>query len=337
MSFFKETSTSKDSEQAEKIRETDRPKLKDSDNSYRAPIEMKPRSDLSNVLNSAFKAFGFTEETNSENKLESSETAEDKDYSKCLEEGDDGRYYDRETGRVYDSVEDWVKAQETLAKKYDGAADYFHNKANKEWARFKNADANGESEEEKWKHYRKAQEYYTKAKECKEKAAHIRERLEQNEQTDQSDTGKADETDEADKTNETDETNNMTDASDSPGKPIQNKIDGLQREAEVKKELEEKYPPEEGYKIISEAYLRDADGNIVKDPETGKARRVDFVVVKGGKVVDSIEVTSQTADKKDQLAKESRIRECGGNYVCDNNGNLIEIPSSVHTRVERRD
>lgn len=70
---------------------------------------------------------------------------------------------------------------------------------------------------------------------------------------------------------------------------------------------------------------------------TGKARRVDFVVVKGGKVVDSIEVTSQTADKKDQLAKESRIRECGGNYVRDNNGNLIEIPSSVHTRVERRD
>lgn len=331
MSFFKETSTSKDSEQAEKIRETDRPQLKDADNSYHAPIEMKPRSDLSNVLNSAFKAFGFTEETNSENKLESSETAEGKDYSKYLEKGDDGRYYDRETGRAYDSIEDWVKAQETLAKKYEGAADYFHNKANKEWARFKNADANGESEEEKWKHYQKAQEYYTKAKECKEKAAHIREKLGQTDQTDQSDTGKADETDEAD------ETNNMTDASDSPGKPIQNKIDGLHRESEVRDELEKQYPPEEGYEIISEAYLRDADGNIVKDPETGKARRIDFVVVKDGKVVDSIEVTSKTADKSDQLAKESRIRDNGGNYVRDNNRNLIKIPSSVQTRVERRD
>lgn len=121
------------------------------------------------------------------------------------------------------------------------------------------------------------------------------------------------------------------------GKPIQNKIDGLQREAEVREELVKKYPPEEGYEIISEAYLRDADGNIVKDPETGKARRIDFVVVKDGKVIDSIEVTSKTADKSDQLAKENRIREFGGNYIRDNNGNLIKIPSSVQTRVERRD
>lgn len=130
-----------------------------------------------------------------------------------------------------------------------------------------------------------------------------------------------------------------SDASDSPekGKPIQNKIDGLQREAEVKDELEKKYSPEEGYEIISEAYLRDADGNIVKDPETGKARRIDFIVAKGGKIIDSIEVTSKTADKSDQLAKESRIRDNGGNYVRDNNGNLIKLPSSVQTRVERRD
>ena len=130
----------------------------------------------------------------------------------------------------------------------------------------------------------------------------------------------------------------MSDTSDSPekGNPIQNKIDGLQREAEVKEDLEEKYPSQEGYEIISEAYLRDADGNIVKDLETGKARRIDFVI-KGEKVIDSIEVTSKTADKSDQLAKESRIRECGGNYIRDNDGNLIKIPRSVQTRVERRD
>ena len=98
-----------------------------------------------------------------------------------------------------------------------------------------------------------------------------------------------------------------------------------------------KYPPEKGYQIVSEVYLRDKDGNIVKDTVTGEARRVDFMVVKDGKVIDSIEVTSKTADKSEQLAKEERIRDNGGNYIRDNNGNLVEIPSTVHTHIERRD
>lgn len=119
--------------------------------------------------------------------------------------------------------------------------------------------------------------------------------------------------------------------------PIKNKQDGLEREREVQKELEKQYPPEDGYEIISEAYLRDKDGNIVRDPETGEARRIDFVVVKDGKVVDSIEVTSKTADKTQQTAKEDRIRDAGGNYVRDKNGNLVEIPSNVKTRIERKD
>lgn len=119
--------------------------------------------------------------------------------------------------------------------------------------------------------------------------------------------------------------------------PIQNKQDGLAREHDVEKDLHEQYPEEEGYEIVSEAYLRDKDGNIVKDKETGEARRIDFVVVKDGKVVDSIEVTSKTADKTAQCAKESRIRESGGNYIKDSNGNLVEIPADVQTRIERRD
>ena len=118
---------------------------------------------------------------------------------------------------------------------------------------------------------------------------------------------------------------------------IKNKLDGLAREKEVAEELKEKYPTEEGYQIIPEAYLRDKDGNIVKDPVTGEARRVDFMVVKDGKVVDSIEVTSKTADKTEQTAKEERIREAGGNYIRDNDGDLVEIPPTVHTRIERRD
>lgn len=120
-------------------------------------------------------------------------------------------------------------------------------------------------------------------------------------------------------------------------KPIQNKIDGLAREKEVSEELEKKYPSEEGYEIASETYLRDADGKIVRDPETGEARRIDFVVIKDEKVIDSIEVTSKTADKTVQSAKEARIRDIGGNYVRDNNGNLVKIPFLVQTRIERRD
>lgn len=118
---------------------------------------------------------------------------------------------------------------------------------------------------------------------------------------------------------------------------IKNKSDGLAREKEVGEELEEKYPTEQGYQIVSEVYLRDKDGNIVKDPVSGEARRVDFMVVKDGEVVDSIEVTSKTADKTGQLAKEERIRDAGGNYIQDNDGNLVEIPDSLHTHVERRD
>lgn len=121
------------------------------------------------------------------------------------------------------------------------------------------------------------------------------------------------------------------------GEPIQNKIDGLAREHEVEKELNSKYPESEGYSVMSEAYLRDENGNIVKDPITGEARRIDFVVIKDGKVVDSVEVTSKTADKTEQTAKENRIRENGGNYIRDENGNLVRIPDEVRTRIERRD
>lgn len=134
------------------------------------------------------------------------------------------------------------------------------------------------------------------------------------------------------------EQSDNTPETDNPEKntPIQNKMDGLEREKEVAEELQKKYPPEEGYEIIPEAYLRDKDGNIVRDPETGEARRVDFVVVKDGKVVDSVEVTSKTADKTEQSAKENRIRETGGNYVRDSAGNLVEMPADVKTRIERR-
>lgn len=117
---------------------------------------------------------------------------------------------------------------------------------------------------------------------------------------------------------------------------LPNKEEGLRREAEVEEELEKKYPESEGYEIVSEAYLRDSDGKIVQDFETGAARRIDFVVVKDNQVVDSIEVTSETAVKTGQIAKEERIREAGGNYIRTSDGSLAKYPDNLHTTIERR-
>lgn len=117
---------------------------------------------------------------------------------------------------------------------------------------------------------------------------------------------------------------------------LPNKEEGLRRENEVLEELKKKYPETEGYEIVSEAYLRDSEGKIVRDPVTGEARRIDFVVVKDGKVIDSIEVTSKTADKTGQIAKEGRIREAGGNYIRTYDGSLAEFPNNIQTTIERR-
>lgn len=118
--------------------------------------------------------------------------------------------------------------------------------------------------------------------------------------------------------------------------PIQNKQEGMRREIEASSDLNQKYPEDKGYKVAPETYLRDENGKIVKDPVTGEGRRLDFVVTKDGKIVDSVEVTSKTADKTEQSAKEERIRANGGNYIKDSDGNLIRMSDDVHTRIERR-
>ncbi len=179
MSSFKEVNIPKEAEQP-KVKETDRPTLSESDIPLWNPDNKTDdiaNSNISDVYDSIFKSFGLTAETNSESKSEANDSSESKDYSQYLEKGEDGKYYDKETGKAYDSIEAWEKAQETLAKRYESTAQYYEDKAKKEWARFKNAEQNGESDAEKWEHYRRSQEYYAKAKECKEKAAHIREKL----------------------------------------------------------------------------------------------------------------------------------------------------------------
>ncbi len=117
----------------------------------------------------------------------------------------------------------------------------------------------------------------------------------------------------------------------------QNRENGALREEKAKQELEDKYPESEGYKIHQQASLRDKEGNILKDSETGESRRVDSMVEKDGIIVKSVEVTSETAPKDLQMAKEQRIRNEGGNYIKDREtGQLIKVPEHIKTGLWRR-
>ena len=120
---------------------------------------------------------------------------------------------------------------------------------------------------------------------------------------------------------------------------VKNKMDGIAREEKVLEELLEKHM-DDGAKVIREAYLRDANGNIIKDAVEGTARRIDYVVSKGGKVIESIEVTSESASKTLQMAKESRILEeawkNGGAFIKDpDTGMLIEFVKEISTMIRR--
>lgn len=115
-----------------------------------------------------------------------------------------------------------------------------------------------------------------------------------------------------------------------------NREAGAEREELAYKELKDEFPEDEGYKIEREQYLRNEEGNIIKDSVTGEARRIDFVVIKDEKIVKSVEVTSKTASKKLQLAKEARIRQAGGNFIRDRDtGELIKFPKDIKTKVRR--
>lgn len=112
-----------------------------------------------------------------------------------------------------------------------------------------------------------------------------------------------------------------------------NQLAGSGREALARAELETQFP---GASIQNEVYLRGANGKRAIDPFTGEARRIDSVVIQDGRVLDSVEVTSQTANKAAQIAKENRIRQNGGTFVRDRaTGNLIDI-SQIPTRIVRK-
>lgn len=86
---------------------------------------------------------------------------------------------------------------------------------------------------------------------------------------------------------------------------IKNKLDGLAREKRAKDILERRYGKEN---VLSERILRDSMGNKVVEPFTNSGRRVDGVW-------KPVEITSMTAPKAEQLAKEAIIQELGEIFV----------------------
>ena len=114
------------------------------------------------------------------------------------------------------------------------------------------------------------------------------------------------------------------------------KLEGTAREEKVMEDLISKNGEDN---VIREAFLRDKDGVPIKDPETGEARRIDFIVKQGKKIIESIEVTSETASKTAQVAKEKRILEeaakRGGAFIKDKSGELIEFTKDIITEIRR--
>lgn len=108
-----------------------------------------------------------------------------------------------------------------------------------------------------------------------------------------------------------------------------NKTEGLRRESTLKRILEDIHGED---KVLSKRILLDANGNKVVDP-SGKGRRIDFIVLdNNGNAIKSYEVTSKTARKTAQIAKENFIRNNGGTFIRDANGNLVDI-SNVPTQI----
>ena len=118
---------------------------------------------------------------------------------------------------------------------------------------------------------------------------------------------------------------------------VKNKLDGTARENIVLDNLDSYYGK---CNVLREQLLRDADGIPIKDLKTDTARRIDFIVIQDGKIIRSIEVTSQTADKTAQIAKQSRILEeaakRGGAFIKNSEtGKLIEYPIGLGTEIRR--
>lgn len=114
-----------------------------------------------------------------------------------------------------------------------------------------------------------------------------------------------------------------------------NSIAGDRREMIVRRFLAGRFPAEKGFTVLPEQYLRNSAGQIARDA-AGHGRRLDFVVLKGNRAVSAIEVTSKTASKAAQAAKDLRIREAGGRYLLNpETGKLVKLRADQLTQTLR--
>jgi len=112
-----------------------------------------------------------------------------------------------------------------------------------------------------------------------------------------------------------------------------NAIAGARREKETRDQLKAQNP---GKSVQRERYLRDKDGNIIRDPETGKARRVDHAVIdRENERARTYETTGPEVPKTEQMAKEVRIRKQAGTYIRDHETRKM-IPTEGDSEIVRR-
>jgi hypothetical protein len=103
---------------------------------------------------------------------------------------------------------------------------------------------------------------------------------------------------------------------------ITNAVEGARREDVFNAAMKLKHP---NATIQCQCYLRNAAGKSVKDPVTDERRRIDTAVIQDGKA-QTFEVTSMTAGKDAQLAKEANIIGAGGTYIRDRStGELVPV------------
>jgi hypothetical protein len=105
--------------------------------------------------------------------------------------------------------------------------------------------------------------------------------------------------------------------------------------AREKKALQQLKKASPGATVQRERYLRDANNNKIIDPLTQEARRIDLAVIKNGRVTKLREVTSMTAPKADQGAKEARIRKLGDVYIRDAVTKKLLKVTGVKTKIMR--
>ena len=113
-----------------------------------------------------------------------------------------------------------------------------------------------------------------------------------------------------------------------------NQFEGARREGETLADLQAKYS---NAQIQQQVYLRTSDGRrAIDEGFTEEGRRLDFVVIQDGKVVDVVETASPTARKSAHFEKEQRIRANGGTFIRNRENRCLLDICEVPTAEDRR-